>query len=284
VSWFQRNRLQVSVIGILAFSFLIFVAHMKDVRSQSWLDRSLLWITAPIQHAVVWTIEGVADLWTNYVYLVGVREENQRLVTRQEELERKLSRMAELEAENNRLTELLGKKLELPDADVVPARVVAVGTSTVVRSIRIDVGGSDRVKVGDPVIAGAGLVGRISGTTAGYAEVQLIVDGRSAVGVLIQRSRERAILRGRGEDKVCSLDYLVRTADVQQGDQVVTSGIGGTYPSGLLVGTVTRVTAPRVGVFREADLEPSVAFQSLEEVLVIRIPQKGEAGDQPPAP
>ena len=104
-----------------------------------------------------------------------------------------------------------------------------------------------------------------------------MVDSRSAVAAIIQRSRARGIVRGRGEDEVCSVDHLVRTADVQVGDVVVTSGVGGAFPPGLQVGTIVIARSPKVGVFREAELEPVVEFESLEEVMVVTSrPGEGE--------
>ncbi len=242
---------------------------MKAGRSLNWLDKSLLWVSAPVQKAIVWVIDGAAGLWTDYVYLVGLCEENQQLQARVEELEREFARFGEVQAENVRLKDLVHMRERLGETGVVAARVVSVGISPVSRTIRIDVGSDDGVFVGDAVVAGAGLVGRVSGTVGRYSEVLLMVDSRSAVAAIIQRSRARGIVRGRGEDEVCSVDHLVRTADVRAGDVVVTSGVGGAFPPGLQVGSIVIATSPNVGVFREAELEPAVEFESLEEVMIV---------------
>jgi rod shape-determining protein MreC len=269
MSWVRRNRVRLLIAGLLLLSFLLFTAHMKDSRNLNWLDKSLLWVSAPVQKAMVWVIDGAASLWNDYIYLVGLREENQELKTKVEDLERELARLGEVKAENRRLRDLVRMRERLGETGVVAARVVSVGTSPVARTLRIDVGSDDGVAVGDAVVAGAGLVGRISGTVGGYSEVLLMVDSRSAVAAIIQRSRARGIVRGRGEDEVCSVDHLVRTADVQVGDVVVTSGVGGAFPPGLQVGSIVIASSPKVGVFREAELEPVVEFESLEEVMVV---------------
>ena len=269
MSWVRRNRVRLLIAGLLLLSFLLFTAHMKDSRNLNWLDKSLLWVSAPVQKAMVWVIDGAANLWSDYIYLVGLREESQRLKSKVEGLERELARLGEVRAENRRLKKLVRMGERLGETGVVAARVVSVGTSPVARTLRIDVGSDDGVSVGDAVVAGAGLVGRISGTVGGYSEVLLMVDSRSAVAVIIQRSRARGIVRGRGEDEVCSVDHLVRTADVQVGDVVLTSGVGGAFPPGLQVGSIVIASSPKVGVFREAELEPVVEFESLEEVMVV---------------
>ncbi len=269
MSWFRRNRIRLLIAGLLLFAFLLFTAHMKDSRSLNWLDKALLWVSAPVQKSFVWAIDGAAALWKDYIYLVGLHEENRGLKARVEELERELASLEEMKAENIRLKDLVHMRERLGKTGVIAARVVSVATSPVSRTIRVDVGLGDGVGVGDAVVAGSGLVGRVSGAVGGYSEVLLVVDSRSAVAVISQRSRARGIVRGRGEDEVCSVDHLMRTADVQVGDVMVTSGVGGAFPPGLQVGTVVIATAPSVGVFREAELEPVVEFESLEEVLIV---------------
>ncbi|MBW1807335.1 MAG: rod shape-determining protein MreC [Deltaproteobacteria bacterium] len=269
MSWFQRNRIRLLVAGLLFFSLLLFLAHMKERREQNWFDRALLWLTSPIQNAIVWTIDGVASTWKGYIYLVGVEEENQLLKKQLDQAKRGNARLAELETENQRLRALVNMQQVLGQEKIIAARVIGVNTSPVARTIRVNVGSSAGVKIGDAVVSGVGLVGRVSTVVTGYATVRLIVDGSSAVDAVIRRSRARGIVRGQGEDEACSLDYLVRTADVEVGDEVVTSGIGGVFSAGLKVGRIASVTSPSVGPFREAVLQPEVDFQTLEEVLVV---------------
>jgi len=269
MKWLRRNRFRLLVAGILFFSLLLFVAHMKEQRHHNFLDRALIWVTAPIESAAVWCIEGVAGLWHDYIYLVGLREENDELKNKLAGEIGKDAQLAELQAENERLRKLLNMRESLGSAQVATAKVIGVGTSPVQRTIRIAAGSSSGVRVGNVVVANGGLVGRVWVVTGGYAGVRLIVDGSSAVDVVDQRSRARGIVRGQGEDEECSIDYLVRTADVASGDRIVTSGIGGVFSAGLLVGTVSGVTSPNVGVFRKASLKPAVEFMKLEEVIVI---------------
>jgi rod shape-determining protein MreC len=283
MSWFQRHRIGVFVTGLLVFSLFLFLARMKSAREQNWLDRTLVWVTAPLQKAIVWVVDGVAHVWTDYVYLVGVEEQNEKLRKTVEELGRKTVRIAELESENERLQWLTKMRKKLEDTGVVGAKVIGVSTSPAARHIRIDVGKNDGVNVGAAVIGSTGLVGKVTGTTGGYSEVTLLVDGRSAVDVVVEGSRARGIVRGQGEDDVCKIDYLLRSADVSIGNRVVTSGIGGVFPAGLLVGEISFVTSPNVGVFREAELKPSVPFRQLEEVLVVVPAEEGEGkrGESP---
>lgn len=242
---------------------------MRDPIDQTWLDEELLWLSAPIQSGLVWTLEGVVGLFHDYVFLVGVEEENKALKLRVEELERSVAWCAECDAQNARLRSLVNRADELSRDPLVSARVISFGTSLAAQVIRIDAGRNAGVEVGDAVVAGAGLVGRVVALVGGYSEVQLLTDARAAVDVVVRRSRARAILRGQGSDSFYVLEHLIRTADVAEGDQVVTSGLGDLFPSGLPVGSVSSVTSPKVGVFRSAEVLPAVSFDLLEDVLVV---------------
>lgn len=269
MSWLQRNRIRLLVAGLFLLAFLLFQANLRGPREQSWFDRLLVTVSAPIQNVVVWAVDGCVELWHDYIWLVTVEEDNDRLRREVAELERRLARQLEIRAENERLRSLVNMVERLPDREMVAARVVGLSTSPATQMVRIGAGADQDVAMGDAVLAGTGLVGRVSGVTAGYAEVQLLIDPRAAVDAVVRRSRARGIVRGQGVEDRCLVDHLVRTADVREDDLMVTSGIGGIYPPGLPVGRVVSVSSPPAGVFRKAELEPVVDFAVLEEVLVL---------------
>jgi len=275
MTWFQRNRGRLLVAGLFLLAFLLFQARLKATAERSWFDRVLVTISAPVQNAVVRVVDGSVELWSDYVWLVGVEEENDRLRTRISDLERQLSGQSELRAENDRLRVLVGMAHRLPGRSMIASKVIALGTSPATQVVRVDVGEDEGVTAGDVVLAG---IGRVVGTTGSYADVQLLIDPRSAVDVVDRRSRARGMVRGQGAGAPCLVDHLVRTADVVEGDELVTSGIGGLFPAGLPVGKLTEVTSPKVGVFRSATMSPQVDFSVLEEVLVIRLAQVDQAG------
>ncbi len=270
--WIQKYRIRLMFLVIFLFFMGNFFAHMHEPMRMSWFDRALLALASPVQSGVIRLFDGLTGTWRKYFYLVEAREENQKLKEQVDGLNLSLAKVAEVIAENQRLRELVHMKETLEQGQMLAARVIAVGTSSVSRTVRVNVGKRDGVKLGDAVISGAGLAGRIAAATDHYSEVQLVVDARSAVDVVIQRSRTVGIVRGQGEDDYCNIQHLMRTADVEPGDRVVTSGIGGALPRGILVGTITKVTSPNVGMFRGAEMDPAVKFQSLEEVLVVTSP------------
>ena len=150
---------------------------------------------------------------------------------------------------------------------MVAARVIGVDATSWFRSITIDRGSSEQIREGMAVVSAYGVVGRIVTCTPHSSRVLLVVDASSKLSTLIERTRARAICRGDGDSM--SLDYLPLTDDVQVGDLLVTSGLGGGFPKGLIVGAVTRVDKRGYDMFQTVKVEPAVDFEHLEEVLVI---------------
>ncbi len=134
------------------------------------------------------------------------------------------------------------------------------------RTIEIDRGSADGVIEGLPVIDAAGLVGRVVRSAPHSARVLLITDASSAVAVLVQDQRIRGVCRGQGG--ALALDFALLEDAIQVGDGVITSGLGGVFPKGLVVGYVRSVQREQFGLFQTVDVEPAVDFAHLEEVLV----------------
>jgi len=120
------------------------------------------------------------------------------------------------------------------------------------------------------VVAKDGVVGQVIEAAPRTAKVLLIIDRNSAVDVMLQGRRTRAVMEGIGRRDTCILKYVPRTETVERGDRVITSGLGGIYPKGLLVGDVTGVWKEGYGLFQKVEIAPQVDFDRLEEVLVVR--------------
>jgi rod shape-determining protein MreC len=119
-----------------------------------------------------------------------------------------------------------------------------------------------------PVVDAKGVVGRLVAVSPNYAKVLLIIDQNSAVDSLVQRSREKGIVKGLSPER-CKLDYVLKTGDIAPGDLVVTSGMGRVFPKGLPVGNVMEVSNIPWKLFKDIHVRPMVDFAKLEEVLVI---------------
>ncbi len=217
----------------------------------------------------------VKNFWRHYVWLRGVQRENERLRLEIARLQAELVQAREHELEYEHLVRLLKVAKTFRGLKIV-AHIVGRPLGGWQGLVEIDKGRADGVFPEMPVVAatsqeGLGaLVGQVVAVSKHYAKVLLITDPSSAVDVFIQRSRQRAILRGAGQG-LCVLDYVPAEADVREKDLVVTSGLDGIYPKGIFVGQVIRVL-PKIekGLFKVCEVRPAVPFRNLEEVLVLQ--------------
>ena len=220
--------------------------------------------------------------------LKGVYQENKKLQQRVMELTLENSKLKEEHLENSRLRALLEFRSEL-EYEVIPAEVVAAepnrppGMGTVL----INIGKKEGIKRNMPVLNLQGLVGKIEEVFPHRSAVQLMVDPNFRVAALDQRSRVFGIIKpvpGRGF--LLNLDNVPDGEDIDIGDEVVSSGLGGIFPAGVRIGVVFKVeeqtfrkTIPYSGIFKEIEVKPSVDFNSLEEVFVLNIDGEKEKAE-----
>ncbi len=207
------------------------------------------------------------DLGRHYIYLVNLSKENEALKQEIHQLRFEKNQLLEVALENKRLRDLLQSKQRLKAA-AVPAEVVGEDSSSWFRTILINKGSEDQIAQGMGVITKEGIVGQVFKVSARLAQVLLIIDHRSNVDVLLRRTRAKGILKGEAE-KLCQLKYLSRLEEIEVGDEVVTSGLGGIFPKGLKIGVVKSVEKKSYGMFQKVMVAPKVDFGKLEEVLVL---------------
>jgi rod shape-determining protein MreC len=163
--------------------------------------------------------------------------------------------------------------------DTISAVVIGSSASPDFRGMTIDKGSGYGVAENMAVIASTGVVGRIVTPAPNAAKVQLVIDQNAAAGALVERSRAQGIVVGRGTDTV-RMDFVPATADVILGDAIVTSGVDGIYPQGFVIGKVVQVNNGN-GIYKAITVRPSVDFNRLEEVLVIRTPPQPAVDEAP---
>jgi rod shape-determining protein MreC len=268
----KRYRDAVLCVLLLSLPFLFLRASTRDPGQLHEVDRFFLKVGAPIQWLGTTLARGMAAVWDDYIYLVHVRRDNERLRAEAARLRADAQRYREAFDENRRLRRLLQLRVETP-GETLPAEVVALDTSPFFRVNRVAITAADnpRVRVGMPVLTYDGLVGQINSVVGRYANVTLVVDARSNVDAMVERTGARGILRGTGERNryAAQIEYLQRTDDVRVGDTVVTSGLGCRFPAGLLLGRVSAVTRREFGLYQEVEVTPAVDFSRLHEVLVL---------------
>jgi len=226
-------------------------------------------LSSPGLEALEYLGRSLKRLWQGYFDLVGAKQENYRLRQTLEEYRQKEVRFQEAQQALTRLEGLLDLKRQVA-LPVIGARVIAYDPSLWSRCALIDQGKAQGVKNGLPVLAPEGIVGRVVETYPQYAKVMLIVDRKSGADAMVQRSRVRGIIQGKGANR-CSLDFVPKSADVQVGDLILASGLGGIFPKGLVFGKVTGANKKSPGVFQEIEVTPMADLSALEEVLVIKV-------------
>ncbi|MEG0070619.1 MAG: rod shape-determining protein MreC [Raoultibacter sp.] len=205
--------------------------------------------------------------------LNGLKKQN-------EELRSMISQLEEYKQEAQRLQGLLGIK-EANALDTISARVINRSSQSWNQVITIDKGENDGVQSGLPVVGSTGLIGQVIATTPFTADVRLLVDQQSGVAVLVQSNRAEGIVRGSFEG-LLYLEDIASDAEVKQGDVVVTSGLGGGFSRGLIVGNVVKVEQKQGDASRKIIVAPNATTGSLEEVLVVtKVNSEGAAAEAP---
>lgn len=264
-----EKRFRTIWIWIIFVGFVLFSLSANSDITPQWnpAEQLIIDIAAPFQKFTKKTINGIEKFWLDYFYLVDVHQVNRRLRKEIDACRMEKNRYKEMLATHERLQALLKFKARI-DEPAVAAQVIARDPTGWFRSVIIDKGTRAGLKWDMPVVNASGVVGRVVSVSAHYAKVLLIIDQNSAVDCLDQRSRDRGMVKGRSTE-VCEMDYVVESAEVAKGDRVVTSGLGGVFPKGLPVGTVSNVTKKPGAFFKHVEVTPSVDFSKLEEVMVI---------------
>jgi|JI10StandDraft_1071094.scaffolds.fasta_scaffold13605_2 rod shape-determining protein MreC len=259
---------------------LVLRASLRRPGELTAVDHAVLRVSAPLQSAVAWVVRRVASVWNGYVALVDVEDENRELRAENERLRRELAAMARKAFDVEALEELAMLR-HSTSADTIGARVVASALSPAFRVVRLRIDrGTGEVETGMPVITSAGLVGKILAVYGRHADVLLLTDARSSVAIVVKRTGGVGQLVGLGaaDRYTCKIDWLSRgdgpddPATLKVGDEIYTSGQGGAFPAGILVGTVSKVSTKDYSMFQEVEVTPAVTFSELRTVLVLLAP------------
>jgi len=255
------------LFGCLLTAILILIISMAGRKEFTAPHKFGLEVIGPFQTAVSKVSNFVGGFWEKYVALLHVREENKQL--RQELLQYKTANIEyrEAVATNVRLQKLLELKESLPPPTLT-AEIVGKDPSLWFRTFTINQGSSDGVQKGMPVVTVEGVVGQVLTSSPNYSKVLLATDPNSAIDVMTQKTRVQGIAKGLGRDAF-ALHYVLKSAEVEKGEYVLTSGLGGVFPKGLMVGTVSEIRKSRRGMFQNIEVKPAVDFSQLEHLIII---------------
>jgi len=254
------------VVALLA-ALIFFLLNIPNNRAANMPERALQNVFAPVMKLTAATSNFFQNVWNGYINLANTRKDNLRMIQEIKKLNERVITAEEALLENQRLKRLLDMRGSIRESTVT-ALVIGEDMSSWFRSVTIDRGSSSGIREGMAVVAADGVVGQVVKVSSENSRVLLITDHASGISATVQRSRTRGVVKGRGE-KGCSFEFATRDEDVQLGDRVITSGIGGLFPKGARIGEVSMVKRGEYGLFQTITIRPSVDFAHLEEVLVV---------------
>lgn len=273
LAFLRKNQVPLSSCFCLLLSVFILSAAARGQLRNEPVGAVLFWILRPLQIGAQETANWIKGIQANYGTLVGFKADNERLRKRIQDLEVERQRYLEAEATNRKLQQLLNFRSHLP-AGSVTASIIANSASSWFQSCLLDKGSADGLAKGMAAVTPLGVVGQVVSVTARSAKVLLLTDPNSGIDVLVQRTRSRGIVSGSLESGTI-LKYMKRSEDIQEGDRLITSGLDGVFPKGLMVATVIKVRKQHIGLFQWIEVQPAVLSSRTEEVLVV-----GTATDQ----
>lgn len=261
-----------AIVFVLVFALgSTFVVARAGVQVPA-AGKTLMLFLSPFQESFSWLGGGVAELKGSVEGIEDLRVEVVALRAEVEKLRAENLNASEAISENARLRALLGYKQAAKQFDLVAASIIGRDSVTWSSAVMIDKGTLDGVADNMAVVTELGLVGHVLEAGLNTAKVQLVLDPRSSVGALIQRAESRVAGIVEGDINNPNAPKMVnipKDADVQVGDMVVTSGFGGIYPKGLVVGKIREIQNDEGGLLKFGVLSTTVNFEKLENVAVV---------------
>jgi rod shape-determining protein MreC len=267
----RTRRLRLLVISLVIVSLTIITVDFRS-HGHGPLDKIghvAMTIIGPVQRGLVTILHPIGSFFSGIGRAPGLENEIAKYKAELATLTAQRQQVQDMARENERLRALLGLS-ERFNLNTMPAQVIGVSPSNFERSIIIDRGSSQGVKRDMPIIAGDGLVGRVTNVGSTTAEVLLLVSRGSGVAGRVARTGETGVVNGEGSN-TARFELLDPNAKVAVGDRIVTSGYdNGLYPPGIPIGLVTRAPkAQGAALERIVDVQPFVDFSSLDYVLLV---------------
>ena len=264
------------IVSLVTIALLVVIGVSANKSSKlNWLSNILSVPLKPVQGFFTSAGREIEDFFAYFQDIDVLREENEALKAEVEELRRQNREYSELKAKNDELRRALNLKAEFADYTITGANIIAVETGNWFSVFKVDVGEQDGIRADFPVVTGSrGLVGRVVDTDKSTSNIQTIIDEESAVsGWIAKPGGGHAIVKGDlelKEEGLCKLIYIPIEVDIEVGDIVETSGVGGIYPKGIEIGKVIEVRKTNSELGRYAIIQPTADFRRLDEVFILK--------------
>ena len=269
---YRKNT--TGIIGIVVtIIILILVVIFSNINNNnlSYIESAVSTIVMPIQSGLAYLKNKIAGNTSFFTDMETLKKENEELKQKNTELEQSLRELEMIKAENAELREYSAMMDQYSEYETIPANVINKDISNYSRVLVLNAGTKHGVQENMAVISESGLVGHIISVTENTSKVQTIIDPASSVSSTISTSRDGIVCKGdlEGSNQLRAT-YIPTDANLLQGDRVETSGMGGIYPKGILVGTIKEIKNMQNITDRYAIVETAVDFDKLETVLIIK--------------
>ena len=260
-----RFRYPLALLFILLVLLLVLFQSGRGNESNR-LQKIIQTVSYPFQSGIHYLVNTIDGWWDGYVMLIGTRQENQQLRNEVAELKERLNQSLENSVQYKRLRGQLLFAKRQPDRKVF-AEIIGESVDNIHQMRLVNRGSRHGLKRNFSAILKEGLVGRVQSVTPFQSNLQLITDFRSRVQALIQRTRVRGLIYG--TQTGLEMRQINRRAEVKKGDRVITSGLGGLFPKGILIGNIVEVKRQPHELFQTASIETAVDLSRMEEVFII---------------
>lgn len=264
------------IVSLITIIILVIMGVSANKNSKiNWLNNIASVPLTPVQAFFTSIGQKVGEGFSFFSDINAVRKENETLKIRVNELEKQNRELSSYRVKNEELRKALDLKAQFDDYEIKGANIIAIDPGNWFNIFKIDIGSKDGIKEDYPVLTSSkGLVGRVISSDLTASKVLTIIDEDSAVaGWISKTGGGHAIVRGDillKEQGRCRLDYIPLDVDVEEGDVIETSGLGGIYPKGIMIGKVIEVRETNSEMNRYAIIEPAADFKRLEEVYVLK--------------
>ncbi len=269
MSFFLKKwRITIIVIAIIAAASFV----LEHFMGENPITVGIRTVTSPIRTGFSYIAGEITGFRDFIIDMRAYKADNERLEAENIELKRQNRDVAVYREENERLKALLDLQDSMTQYSTVAARVIAYSDSNWYDTVEINKGAVNGISVGNAVITPEGVVGRVTEVGPTYSVVTTLLDPSAAIGIRISRTGGNGLVEGDEQlsrQMQCQLTFLDRSTPVIIDDVVETSGTGGIYPPGLVIGTIINISADSTGSLINAVVFPAVEFDSLQDVLVI---------------